>query len=220
MNKDFLSTISAIKGSKSRPVKDALVALQSLRRQLKEAKDQAVMPQHQIVRVRQLATDAIKTDLIMNNKAERDRLSIMLETLHSNYEKEYLHNSASNQRAIEQASRRYAAMSPAELSQEADKALSGNYATDPQILDELCINFKYVNPENFEPFRRALVQSNYDKPWENTDVGKTIATHAKMLAENPKHILCAGEDGKPFFLSVDDLDNFLDVEEKESEAGE
>lgn len=220
MNKDYEKILALIKSPKIRPTLEASISLKALREQVKKMTDLGYRPE-QIGKIQNLAMDAIKLDLIENNKMEVIRLESNLATIKNSWQKDYEDHYSKNARTIEDSRRRFNAMTIEELEAEADKVLSGNYTLGlPAIYDELSIALKNSNSEKFGDLRQAIKSNNLLEPWLAEGLGKELTTDIDYLQNNLQNVVLKDVENHTSIMGIDDINDFLDFEEKEAENGE
>lgn len=208
-------TLKAIRKSRSKPVQDALQSIAYLRAEMGKAATQG-MSTRQIDRVKTECIEAIQLDAIEANRMETVRVKDELALLKDNYNKAFLRNAQSNDRIIQNAQRRFNAMSPSELGNELQKVMSGGYADAlPEVLDELSYAIKTsLDEDSHDSIRSYLQQMNYSEPWANSEAGKAIKAELKYLEQAGSNLVVKTDDNKLFSVSPMELESMLDTQEE------
>ncbi len=211
--------LSALRTSKSRPVKQALFTITDLRSKL-ALMDRQGIDKKQRNRVRDEALAAIALDVAEANAQELERLRADLAGLETSWHKQYLRDANVNDRRVQSFQRHYSAMSAEELRKEAFNVMQGaRRDDDPAILDELSAACKYLGDDELHTDLRAYLQAmDYARPWAHSDVGKALSNEAKYLEQAKGNILLKGETGGLVTMSLNEVEELLSAEAEASEA--
>lgn len=213
---NFTKSLGFIKGTKLQSTRSTVASLQSLQSVLKQLKDSGAN-KNQIGKVRYEAMQAIQADLIQNNNLEIENLNNQIGILKDAWDRDYDKNYSKHSRTIDEARRRYQAMTQKQLENESVKVMNNPNKADmlPAVLDELSISLKQSNSPQYSIFREAITNNKLDLPYLHTDIAKEIYGDMELLSNSKTNILIKDDTGRRQMMDLESIDGFLASENPE-----
>lgn len=191
-----------------------------LNRILAEGMDQGKNPAY-LDKITQEGRQAIKADIFELVRLEKERNQSEVKCLSDTWIKDFERQRTQYRDEIQDAERRYSAMSEMELRKEANKYLEqpGTEPTLPGIVDALSVELKKNGlQEEFESVRKVAQDRRYNEPWFQLPEGRELLKEQTAI-ENCRpgdFPIAFMENGKRVFVNIS-LEDVLEPEGEEAD---
>ena len=204
------------KGGVSRFAIDAFDRLLAIKKDLTE-KEQ---PKSYISKVMADGNKILRTELKNRITVEKARILMEIDRVADLWRKDYDREATKHRNEVQDAERRFNAMSTQELHEEILKWTEGGWKEiDPRIIDALSIAVKENDPTDFAILREVALKNRYTEPWLHTEEGKELLWEAETLesCKSGEFPVLITEEGKAVWvvMELEDLDE-TSLEEEEA----